>query len=822
MPGKLEQDAIAAPSFQLATRGAALWTGSTGLLVLGLQPILLGAVFSEGRIGYDGLALAATLETIAIGLASAISAFSRDRIRTRAIFFLLATAVLNLLSARSPSAGTFILLRGLTGLAEGALVAIATEFIARSGSPQRSAGQFMILQTTAQCLLALLLALWLIPSRGAAGGYDALAVVSLASIAIVPVLPRSYPPLQGISQGKIRPILRAPPLLALGSIFFFFLFIGAVWAFLEPLGLSGGVSPEQVGLMVTTSLAVQIAGAATATLFSTRRHTLGVLAGATMIAILICGVFLLKPGYTVFGLAVMATGFVWLFTTPFQIGLTVIGDTTRSTALLVPAVQLFGAALGPLGATAFVTAGDVAAVPLFGAGALAVSLALLARFRSALAKEAAAAERQAVARSSGWRNWSGSVTAEPLMMTRPQTIDELSDTIRNAPGPIRIAGAGHSFTPLVQSPGTILDMGSFEGLVSHDPALFQASIGAQTRLGELTPLLRLIGQGLPNMGDIDKQTFAGAICTATHGSGLSLGAYHTHLTGFSLIDGRGNHRRISGESDPELVLATGVSLGAFGAFTEVTIQNMPSYSLRRRRWIVPLGEAIEGFDSFMRGHRSAEFYVVPFSDQALLCTCDLSEEAPTSRPSEDDEEALAILKTLRTFTGWSPWLRRRLIGTALRRTPAEDYVQEWQDAYTSDRHTRFNEMEYHLPYESGARALREIIDMAERHFPKVYFPIEVRSVAADEFWLSPFYRRPTCSIAVHHDAAEDPSAFMREAEKIFRKYDGRPHWGKMHNLTSRDFEAIYPRFRDAMEIRRDFDPDSRFVSPYIARLLGSS
>lgn len=421
-----------------------------------------------------------------------------------------------------------------------------------------------------------------------------------------------------------------------------------------------------------------------------------------------------------------------------------------------------------------------------------------------------------------WTNWSGSVTANPQSIARPGSMEELAHTVRSAPGPIRMAGSGHSFTPLVQSSGTILDMSAWHGLIRHDNETMQATIGAQTKLAELTPLLRSIGQGLPNMGDIDSQAFAGALGTATHGSGLTLGAYHTQLLEVKLVDGRGTLRTISREADLDLLHATGVTLGAFGALTEVTIQNIPTYNLRRRRWIVPLEEILAGFDAFMEGHRSAEFYFIPFSGHVLLCTCDLSTDMPTARPTEDDEGSLATLKRLRTLIGWAPWLRRKLIGSALKGLPPEDYVQEWQNVYTSDRRTKFNEMEYHLPFEAGAAALKEIIDMAESRFPEVYFPMEVRCVAPDEFWLSPFYRRKTCSIAVHHDAAEDPAAFMRAAEAIFRKYDGRPHWGKMHNLTGADFAAMYPRFSDAMEIRRDFDPDGRFVSPYLAGLLGLS
>jgi FAD/FMN-containing dehydrogenase len=129
-------------------------------------------------------------------------------------------------------------------------------------------------------------------------------------------------------------------------------------------------------------------------------------------------------------------------------------------------------------------------------------------------------------------------------------------------------------------------------------------------------------------------------------------------------------------------------------------------------------------------------------------------------------------------------------------------------------------MEYHLPLEEGAKALREIIALLEARFPEVYFPIEVRVVAPDEIWLSPFYRRPSCSIAIHHGASEDPLPFFGAAEPIFRRYGGRPHWGKMHNLTAGDLGALYPRWKEAMAVRRDMDPDNRFVSPYLAQLLG--
>ncbi|MBZ9841311.1 D-arabinono-1,4-lactone oxidase [Mesorhizobium sp. CA5] len=422
--------------------------------------------------------------------------------------------------------------------------------------------------------------------------------------------------------------------------------------------------------------------------------------------------------------------------------------------------------------------------------------------------------------ATAWSNWSGFVTASPKLIAAPADAGELAELVRSAPGPLRVAGAGHSFTPLVQSDGTIVSLEKIEGLVSHDAANNRARVRAGTRLGALMHILQDIGQGLPNMGDIDRQAIGGALGTATHGSGPTLGAYHTQLEALQLVDGQGELREFSRADDLDMIHATGVALGAFGVLTEVAMNNIATYRLRRRKWVLPIGDMLKNFEMMMAAHRSAEFYYIPFSGYAQFIASDLSDTAPTTRPTEDDEEGLATLRKLRTALPWLPRLRRALIRGAVKKVPAEDYVQDWLNVYASERRTKFNEMEYHLPYEEGPKALAEIIALTEKHFPEVYFPIEVRSVAADEFWLSPFYKRLTCSIAIHHDAANDPLPFMRAAEPIFRKCGGRPHWGKMHSLKAADFKKLYPRWDDAMAVRRDIDPQNRFVSPYMAGLFG--
>ncbi|MBL0370412.1 FAD-binding protein [Rhizobium sp. KVB221] len=425
-----------------------------------------------------------------------------------------------------------------------------------------------------------------------------------------------------------------------------------------------------------------------------------------------------------------------------------------------------------------------------------------------------------MASASGWTNWSGYISAEPAQRASPGSVEELQAVVRSAPGPVRVAGSGHSFTPLVPSAGTIVSLQKLEGLKSHDPKTLQATVGAGTTLGKLTPMLQGVGQALANMGDIDKQTIGGSLGTATHGTGSRLGAYHTLVERVELVDGRGGQRSYSKAVHGDMLEATGVTLGAFGIITEVTLNNLPAYRMRKRRWVLPIEDMLANFHDMMTAHRSAEFYFIPFSGHAMFLASDITDEPITHRPPEDDEEGLATLKMLRNMLKWFPWARRALICNAMRKLPREDYVEDWLKVYTSDRRTRFNEMEYHLPIEEGPKVLAEIIQLTEDLFPDVYFPMEVRTVAADNFWLSPFYKRPTCSIAIHHDASEDPLHYQKAAESIFRRHGGRPHWGKMHNLSAVELSKLYPRWKDAMEVRRDLDPDNRFVTPYIAKLLG--
>jgi len=359
---------------------SALWIGSVGLLILGLQPVLLGALYTEGHVSGDELALVATAEMIAIAIGSAIVAMllSARNMRWKSAVLLLLLALANVWTAYAAGANALMAARALAGLAEGGLVAVATELIARSRRAERIGGFFVTMQTLAQCALALLLALYVIPAAGSAGGFLILAVVCVLSLIVAFVVPADYADLP--KDENLTNVLTIPSITALLCVFCYFMFFGSVWAFLEPLGAQFGIDGRTVGLIVSASLAAQVSGAMMATAFEARIDYRLAVAAIGVVA-LVCSLVLASgPDLITFWMAALAMGFILLFIVPYQIRLAITADETRTAVLLVPAAQLFGLAIGPIAASLLINGKDFRPVPEFAAASAVASVALLGLF----------------------------------------------------------------------------------------------------------------------------------------------------------------------------------------------------------------------------------------------------------------------------------------------------------------------------------------------------------------------------------------------------------------------------------------------------------
>ncbi|WP_425045720.1 D-arabinono-1,4-lactone oxidase [Primorskyibacter sp. S87] len=419
-----------------------------------------------------------------------------------------------------------------------------------------------------------------------------------------------------------------------------------------------------------------------------------------------------------------------------------------------------------------------------------------------------------------WSNWSGSAVARPARQLAVASEGELSAVVKDTAGVIRMVGSGHSFTPIAAvEGGTLVSLDGFDHVEPEGSD--QARIGGGGKLGAIATRLHELGHAFSNMGDINDQTLGGALATATHGTGLKFGCYSAMLSELTLIDGRGEKRVIDRASQTDLFRAMSVGIGTGGIVTEALVKTTQPYRLDRKRYAISLNDFLDDFTTRMNACRNVEFYYITGSGQALVMESEASDAAPVARPEDRDQEGLAQLRLAGKLFARLPALRRFTLGLAIKSHTSEHFIEDWHRAFPTDRDgIRFNETEYHLPLEMGPIALREIVELVEKEFPQVYFPMEVRTVGADDLSLSPFFQRDTMSIAVHHEAGKPFEDLLRAVETVFHKYEGRPHWGKLHSLTASGLRPLYPEWDMAIEARRELDPESRFVTPYIARLLG--
>ena len=425
----------------------------------------------------------------------------------------------------------------------------------------------------------------------------------------------------------------------------------------------------------------------------------------------------------------------------------------------------------------------------------------------------------AEATSVPWRNWSGGVIANPKGRFAPASETELMDFLTSTKGPVRPVGSGHSFTPLVPTDGHLIVIDQLNGLLEHNPSAQTATFGAGTRLGDMGSPLTIIGQGMLNLPDIDRQTLAGATATATHGTGIGFTCLSGFVTSLRLITPTGKLIDVNATENADLFNAARVSLGALGVVTRMTLQNRDTYRLKSKSWIQPIEEVLESFDEQAAEHRHFEMFPLTHSDYAITLAIDETTEA-INNPSPSPEEAAAFAEAMRGWTEVPPRERLPLVNAMAEQIQPTEAVDVSYKILSNIRNNRFNEMEYSVPLEAGAECLREVLRTIIEKEVDVVFPLEYRYVKRDDTWLSMSAgHEDHAAISIHRTAEEDYRPYFDLIEPIFWKYGGRPHWGKIHSLGANEFGRLYPRFKDFQDIRESLDPQGRMLNDHLRKVF---
>jgi L-gulono-1,4-lactone dehydrogenase len=418
-----------------------------------------------------------------------------------------------------------------------------------------------------------------------------------------------------------------------------------------------------------------------------------------------------------------------------------------------------------------------------------------------------------------WQNWARDQRCAPQRIERPSSEQELAAVVAGARR-VKVAGSGHSFTDIACTDGVMVDLSGMKRVLAVDGS--EVAVEGGITLRELGPALAGRGLALENQGDVDAQTIAGAISTATHGTGGRFANISSQVTGVRLVTATGEVVELR-EGDE--LLAARVSLGALGAISAVTLRCVPAFTIHRIDEPRPLDDELSRLDELVDSNDHFELFVFPYTRTALTLTSQRTDREP--RPSGRARVLLrdvllenaaleAACRAGRRFPAAIPRINRTLVRAM---SPAE-HLDRSHRVYANRRSVRFTEMEYAIPRERTAEALERVLDLIERRRLRVGFPIEVRVVAPDDALLSTAQGRATGYIAVHQYRGMEFESYFRAVETVMDEYGGRPHWGKRHYQSAATLRPRYPGWDRFLAVRERLDPERRFENDYLRRVLG--
>ncbi len=388
-----------------------------------------------------------------------------------------------------------------------------------------------------------------------------------------------------------------------------------------------------------------------------------------------------------------------------------------------------------------------------------------------------------------WKNWSGSLSFSPGAIATPESEEEVVELVQAAAREkrkVRVVGAGHSSSPLVKTRDVLLSLKHFKGAEEPDPETGRLTILSGMTVKEAGKEAFRYGLAMHNTGDVDVQTIAGAIGTGTHGTGVGLKNLSSMLAGVRMVTGNGEILEASIEDDKDFFRALQVAMGSCGIFLKMRLQLQKAYRLHRKEYCVPIEKCLENLED-LKKNRNFDFYWYPRSDLAKIRV--MNEEG-----REMPEISYGSLEMEKKGNS--------------------------HEILPRSRHLKFDEMEYVLPADKAIDCFLEVRDLIRKRWRKeIGWRVLIRTIKADDVYISPMTGRESVTISLHHNAGMRFWDYFQAMEPVFLKYGGRPHWGKKHTLKAAQLREMYPDWNKYQEIRKKMDPDGIFLTPYMKELL---
>lgn len=408
----------------------------------------------------------------------------------------------------------------------------------------------------------------------------------------------------------------------------------------------------------------------------------------------------------------------------------------------------------------------------------------------------------------GSMNWAESITFQADVV-RPTTLDQVRRLVANG-DKVRPLGTGHSFNDIADTPGVLLSLADLPPTFEIDSTARTVRVAANMRYAELGPLLHERGYALHNLASLPHISVAGAVATGTHGSGDANGTLSTAVSAIEMVTADGDLVELTRED--ENFAGAVVALGALGVVTTVTLDIQPTYDVRQYVFLeLPFETIDQHFDDVFSSAYSVSLFTGWRDLIELVWIKRHAGQTDTPPTGESWFSARAAEESNPILSGPSCTEQLGIPG------PWHERLPHFRPEFTPSSGVEL-QTEFLVPRSHAVEALHAVRELHEQVGPMLQIT-ELRTMAADDLWLSPAYGRDT--LGIHFTWVKDMEGVLpviARLEERLAPYDARPHWGKLFIADPAD---RYPRMDDFRALMRHYDPNGKFTNDYLKRFVGA-
>ncbi|WP_329253204.1 FAD-binding protein [Streptomyces sp. NBC_01478] len=409
-------------------------------------------------------------------------------------------------------------------------------------------------------------------------------------------------------------------------------------------------------------------------------------------------------------------------------------------------------------------------------------------------------------------NWAGNITFGAARWHRPRSLDDLRRLVAGSDR-IRAVGSGHSFSAVADTRGDLVRLDGLPPAVELDPAASAVTVSAGLRYADVIAPLERAGHALANLASLPHISVAGSVATGTHGSGDTLGCLAASVRALQLIGPEGDLTELSRDTDPDVFPGAVVALGALGIVTRLTLDVEPSYEMAQRVHVaVPLDEVAADFDTVSGAAHS----VSVFTDWGGA-SAEVWLKRRTDRPDPGWDGGRRAERPMNPVPGMPPEFSTQQLDEP---GPWCERLPHFRPELTPGAGEEL-QSEYYLPRTAAPAAFAALRSLGPRLAPALHIA-EVRTVRADDLWLSPARGRD--SVTFHFTWVKDLDRvrpLIAAVEDVLLPLGARPHWGKLTALTPRELAALHEQLGAFAQLVRKYDPAGKFGNDFTDGLLGT-